>query len=141
MRPSASGFGFGGSGRLRGCAAQCGEGNAARWVIRIFRADIGDVGRDIEIRAGACAGEAAQAVVSLRDVELEDLGQAGSLCDGDFEEAEREVTSSSSSFSASSSDSSSLSESSSSGSSSFVFRAFDGLRGCFRAAVASLRGA
>ena len=94
-----------------------------------------------EIRAGDCAGGAAQAVVSLRDVELEDLGQAGSLCDGDFDEAEREVTSSSSSFSASSSDSSSLSESSSSSSS---YSSSGALKACAddaAQAVASLRGA
>src|ERR1700722_13994496 len=61
----------------------------------------------------ACAGESAQAVVSRRDVALEDVEKAVLLGDGDFEEVETAASASSSSFSASSSDSSSASASSS----------------------------
>ena len=94
----------------------------------------------------ACAGGTAQAVVSLRDVDLGEVEQAVlSLGDDDFEEVERDVTNSSRAFSASSSDPSSDSSSASeSSSSSLSYSSSVTLEACaddFAQEVASLRGA
>jgi len=160
MRPSASGFGFGGATGCAGKAAQsvrsesdrsfgsgprttsrakaC-AGESAQAVAVTLRPRLFEFSATAET---ACAGGAAQAVVSLCDGDLEDVEQAVlvSLCDrdleemeeavllgdGDFEEAEREVTPSSSSFSAASSASSSDSSSASAYSSSVTSRACAG---------------
>src|SRR5712671_3863406 len=108
MKPSASGFGFWGAA---GCAVELVEagGKGAQSVRSEGDRSFGFWPRTTS-RGKACAGGAAQAVVSLRDVDLEDVEQAVvslrdvdlddveqavvSLREIDLEEVEREVTSS-----------------------------------------------
>src|SRR5579864_4946464 len=132
MRPSASGFGFWGAAGCAGRADGC-EDEAAKSVRSEGDRSFGFWPRTTS-RGKVCAGEAAQAVASVRDGDLEEMEEAVLLGDGDFEEVEKEVTNSSRAFSASSSDSSSDSSSESASLSSSSSQSSSG-------AVASLRDA
>ena len=72
MRPSASGFGFGGAA---GCAGAPPEGNAAQSVRSDGDRSFGFWPRTTS-RGKACADESAQAVASLRDLIFEGTAQA-----------------------------------------------------------------
>src|ERR1700722_1250656 len=97
MRPSASGFGFGGAGGCAGAPLE-GRGEAAQSVRSDSDRSFGFWPRTMS-RGSACAGGAAQAVASLRDACFEYLRMTL--------RTSRAVTRFSGALSASSSDSSS----------------------------------
>src|ERR1700722_15717438 len=70
MRPSASGFGFGGTGGCAGVPLE-GRGEAAQSVRLEGDRSSGFWPRTTS-RGSACAGESAQAVASLRDLVFEE---------------------------------------------------------------------
>src|SRR5579864_8580227 len=74
MRPSASGFGFGGAAGCAGASPE-GRGTAAEAVRSKGDRSFGFWPRTTS-RGKACAGESAQAVASLRDLIFEGTAQA-----------------------------------------------------------------
>src|ERR1700758_3198178 len=74
MKPSASGFGFGGAAGCAGMPVE-GRGEAARAVRSESHGSFGFWPRTTS-RGKACAGETAQAVASLRDLVFEEAEPA-----------------------------------------------------------------